>query len=249
LKTSIVDAHNEKRKELAYRSRQPCSELRMLIWDEQIAAAAQDSANTCNSATLTHTSYGTNTGMSREANFCTNSCFQPVGHWWNEGNFYTYNTNQCEQNRNCDRYLQVVSEATTKMGCGVAPCTFASGPGTLVVCHYYPAAVLTKTGNTYQTLPYTASSTCLIIPPTRSPTYMAYNTTAPSSPKVNAAGLLSTDVLEINSVVLVGVIIGGAIILLLCCCFIFWFCKSKKKTKKGLARQDGLAHPQQYPVP
>jgi len=128
----MTDAHNKKRSVTG-------GGLPDLIWDEDVAAYAQAWANQLqqqNDCRMKHRrgtdkqrKYGENIawaeGMEMEPE-------RVVGMWYDEIQYYDYNTNSCSGS--CGHYTQVVWRNSRKVGCGMAKCDHTE----VWVCNYDP---------------------------------------------------------------------------------------------------------------
>ncbi len=56
--------------------------------------------------------------------------------WYDEVQWYDYETNSCEKDRMCGHYTQVIWNTTTELGCAATACTDRSQ---VWVCEYAPA--------------------------------------------------------------------------------------------------------------
>ncbi|XP_060667193.1 pathogenesis-related protein 1-like [Ziziphus jujuba] len=104
-----------------------------LVWDDRIAAFAQDYANKhqgdCN---MVHSGgpYGENLAKSTGDLSGT----EAVNLWVEEKPNYNYNSNSCVGGQ-CLHYTQVVWEDSARVGCGKVRC---NNGGTLIGCNYDP---------------------------------------------------------------------------------------------------------------
>jgi len=135
----IVSEHNRLRRLL------PSSNMQALVWDSNLAAAAQAHANLC---VFQHSPSPRENGNGENIFAAP---FPDVGGavnmWFNEANVCgCYNGyKEC-----CGHYSQVVWAATNKIGCGLANCGnifYAPGQRYILVCQYNPG------GNILDSLP------------------------------------------------------------------------------------------------
>lgn len=59
--------------------------------------------------------------------------------WAEEKNYYNYEDNTCDKNKQCGHYTQLVWEDTTEVGCGVSVCFGKNSQKEIWVCRYNPA--------------------------------------------------------------------------------------------------------------
>lgn len=123
----ITQAHNEYRRALG---------IPDLVWDEKIAAYAQDWANQLQrrNCTMVHRNsnkYGENLAWASGKALST---YEVVKMWYDEVHDYDYKTNSCRRGRVCGHYTQVVWRDSKRLGCGMAKC----GNSEVWVCNYDP---------------------------------------------------------------------------------------------------------------
>ncbi|XP_062177188.1 pathogenesis-related protein 1-like [Alnus glutinosa] len=106
-----------------------------LIWDEQVAAYAQNYANThigdCNLVHSQGGSYGENLAWSSGDLSGTAA----VNMWVDEKASYDYNSNSCAAGAMCGHYTQVVWRNSVRLGCAKVRC---NNGGTFIGCNYDP---------------------------------------------------------------------------------------------------------------
>ncbi len=137
----ITKAHNRIRQTVA---------VPPLIWDNNLAAIAQNWANTCtysHNPTETSTQLGENIFIifSPDKNSNIASPEQVVESWADERQCYDYQSNTCTAcpySTMCGHYTQLVWSTSKKVGCGMANCAAGSpngnGPMQIWVCNYEP---------------------------------------------------------------------------------------------------------------
>jgi uncharacterized protein YkwD len=123
--SGITEAHNKYRREL---------NIPDLVWDEQVAAYAQEWAENlkregCNLKHRTRGKYGENLAWAGGKNLTTS---EVVKMWYDEVQYYDYATNSCK--KVCGHYTQVVWKNSKRLGCGMASC----GNTEVWVCNYDP---------------------------------------------------------------------------------------------------------------
>uniref|UniRef100_G1LIK0 GLIPR1 like 1 n=1 Tax=Ailuropoda melanoleuca TaxID=9646 RepID=G1LIK0_AILME len=156
-KDQCVKAHNEMRGKVW----PPAADMKHMIWDDGLAKIAKAWANKC---TFKHNSclsksYGCHpTFQFVGENIWLGglSIFSPhfaVVAWFNETEFYDYDTLSCS--KACGHYTQVVWASSYKVGCAVTMCPELGGFQTAIfVCNYGPA------GNFPNKPPYTKGVSC-----------------------------------------------------------------------------------------
>ena len=145
-KAAVLARHN------ALRGNQssPCTatDMRKLVWSDQLAAVAQNYADTC---TWAHNpNRNAQAGYPAGENLYASSVSQTTEvlvsgtqGWYDEILGYNFATGSCDTSvvPMCGHYTQVVWAATTTLGCGTATCGDISGAGfggTILVCNYAP---------------------------------------------------------------------------------------------------------------
>ncbi|KAE9595037.1 hypothetical protein Lal_00041372 [Lupinus albus] len=105
-----------------------------LVWNDTVAAFAQNYANERKDCQLEHSdgggNYGENIAMSTGEMFGTDA----VSMWVGEKPNYDVNSNSCVGGE-CLHYTQVVWRTTTSIGCAKVRC---DNGGTFITCNYYP---------------------------------------------------------------------------------------------------------------
>uniref|UniRef100_F6QD80 SCP domain-containing protein n=1 Tax=Ciona intestinalis TaxID=7719 RepID=F6QD80_CIOIN len=141
--THFVSEHNK------YRRMDPASNMRLMAWDNDVAAVAKAYANKCLWKHSPADTRKTNDFSVLGENLAMAYAFSPVSrdfikettfNWWNETHDFTYSTQICKPGRQCGHYTQVVWADSHKVGCGAAFCQhqFASH-SIYVVCNYGPS--------------------------------------------------------------------------------------------------------------
>ncbi|KAJ8769063.1 hypothetical protein K2173_024059 [Erythroxylum novogranatense] len=121
----FVQAHNAARAQVG---------VGPVIWDDTVAAYAQDYANKrAGDCGLVHSGgpYGENIAMSGGDLSGT----EAVKLWVDEKPYYDYDSNSCTNGQQCLHYTQVVWNNTFSVGCGKVRC---SNGGTFITCNYDP---------------------------------------------------------------------------------------------------------------
>ncbi|KAL1289408.1 hypothetical protein HN51_057627 [Arachis hypogaea] len=122
-----VDAHNVARSEVGEPS---------LIWDDSVAAYAQNYANQRRKDCQlihSHGPYGENLAWSSSNDF---SGVDGVKLWVDEKAYFDYMSNSCADNQMCGHYTQVVWKNTLRVGCAKVICD--NNGGTFITCNYDP---------------------------------------------------------------------------------------------------------------
>ncbi|KAJ1434863.1 Ves allergen [Sesbania bispinosa] len=124
--TDYVNAHNAARAEV---------NVPNLVWDDTVAAFAQNYANQRKDCQLIHSGgggkYGENLAMSTGDMSGTDA----VKLWVDEKADYDYNSNSCASGKQCGHYTQVVWRNTQRVGCAKVRC---DNGGTFITCNYDP---------------------------------------------------------------------------------------------------------------
>lgn len=106
-----------------------------LVWDDKVAAFAQDYANQRKGdCKLVHSGgpYGENIAWGKPDLSGTNA----VKMWVDEKADYDYNSNTCAAGKQCGHYTQVVWRNSARVGCAKVKCD--NGGGTFIGCNYDP---------------------------------------------------------------------------------------------------------------
>ncbi|KAJ1434857.1 Ves allergen [Sesbania bispinosa] len=125
--SDYVDAHNAARAEV---------NVPNLVWDDTVAAFAENYANQRKDCQLVHSGgggkYGENLAMNpgRDMNGT-----EAVKMWVDEKANYDYNSNSCVNGKQCGHYTQVVWKNTQRVGCAKVRC---NNGGTFITCNYDP---------------------------------------------------------------------------------------------------------------
>jgi hypothetical protein len=146
----VLDLHNRLRRQ------EGGSNMELLIWDNNLANAAERTALNC---TWNHSNYG--------QNLYTSTSVKPIDltaaieAWYNEKPYYNnyYNTNTCNPaDQPCLHYSQVVWGPSRKLGCAYTRCPTLAilnwQNALFLVCNYDP------TGNIRGVKPYTEGVPC-----------------------------------------------------------------------------------------
>ncbi|CAK8530396.1 unnamed protein product [Lathyrus sativus] len=122
--TDFVNAHNAARSQVGVSN---------IVWDNNVAAYAQNYANQRKDCQLVHSGgrYGENIAKSFGGDL---SGTDAVKLWVSEKPNYDYNSNTCVGGE-CRHYTQVVWRNSIRLGCGKVKC---DNGGTFVTCSYDP---------------------------------------------------------------------------------------------------------------
>lgn len=123
----MTEAHNVYRRAL---------KIPDLVWDDQIAAYAQEWANNlksknCSMTHRTSNKYGENLAWSSGWKMGSSDV---VKMWYDEVKDYNYSTNSCKSGAVCGHYTQVVWKNSLRLGCAMASCNNSE----IWVCNYDP---------------------------------------------------------------------------------------------------------------
>ena len=111
-----------------------------LIWDDGLAASAQEWANKIAASGVLPPARHTNSSIGENVFWGTADQWPPkdvIEVWEAESKNYDRATNTCAPRKTCVHFTQVVWSTTTKVGCGKAKS--ANGQTDFFVCHYNPA--------------------------------------------------------------------------------------------------------------
>ena len=110
--------------------------VRNLVWDNTLAAFAQNYANQRRGdCRLIHSGGGGRYGENLAGSSGNLSGKDAVKLWVAEKPFYNYNSNSCAAGKQCGHYTQVVWRNSLRVGCAKVRC---SNGGTFITCNYSP---------------------------------------------------------------------------------------------------------------
>lgn len=152
-KLTIVDLHNELRSEV-----QPSAAfMQKVVWDEAIRLVAEGYAAKCiwdHNPELEDLKMGENLFVGTG----TFNATKAVMDWFKEHLDYDYEKNDCDEDKMCGHYTQLVWADTKKIGCATHFCDTLENldfkKATLLVCDYHPH------GNIEGQKPYESGKTC-----------------------------------------------------------------------------------------
>lgn len=132
-KATMLRLHNEARASVS----PTATAMLKMYWDDDIAASAQQYADTCPGG---HSGYA-NLGENLSWGAPSLAAARAVELWNNEIEFYTYSPNSCQSGEQCGHYTQVTWANTQLVGCGVKICDSIdrfdwNGPIYAYVCQY-----------------------------------------------------------------------------------------------------------------
>ncbi|EFC48807.1 predicted protein, partial [Naegleria gruberi] len=136
-KTAILNAHNSARLSVAPT---PLNKLAALEWSDELASRAASWLTKCAAGPSSNSlNLGVNIHVSMKGNM---SVVDIVNEWTLESSKYDFTNNYCSSG-DCQHYIQVVSAASTKVGCSRATCAKVFNKpelngATLIVCNYSP---------------------------------------------------------------------------------------------------------------
>lgn len=153
----IVDQHNLKRRSVKPES----GDMRLISWDEELASKAADHSKKC---TFDHGGAGENiyTTGSRDVDAIVKRF---VEDWYKESENYDFAKNECESEKICNHYTQLVWAKSYAVGCGLSQCSEIEGlglAGTVLVCNYQDAgnSVTMVNGVLNALRPYSEGTSC-----------------------------------------------------------------------------------------
>ncbi|KAL9321319.1 hypothetical protein ACSQ67_013158 [Phaseolus vulgaris] len=124
--TYYLYGHNDARSEVGVEN---------IVWNNTVAAFAQDYANQRKDCQLIHSGgggmYGENIAMSTGEM----SAAEAVKMWVDEKQYYDYDSNSCAAGQQCGHYTQVVWRKSVQLGCAKVRC---NNGGTFITCNYSP---------------------------------------------------------------------------------------------------------------
>ncbi|CAI8591299.1 unnamed protein product [Vicia faba] len=106
-----------------------------LVWDNKIAAFAQNYANQRKDCKVTPSDSGGRYGENIAVSPGNMSGVEAVNLWVAENPHYNSYKNKCEGGE-CSHYTQVVWSRSLRVGCAKVKC---DNGGTFISCNYYPA--------------------------------------------------------------------------------------------------------------
>ncbi|XP_022108764.1 uncharacterized protein LOC110989015 [Acanthaster planci] len=164
LSADEIAAYLDKHNQLRGQTVPPAADMKYMIWDSDLATMAQQWSDMC------IWDHGQPTNISPFSSIGQNLYITsggtptrringtgPVQAWYDEDQYYTYESNSCQTNKVCGHYTQVVWATSYAVGCAQAYCATATGIAwedtIIVTCNYGPA------GN-YNRQPYISGTPC-----------------------------------------------------------------------------------------
>ena len=155
-KSEIVNRHN------ALRAKEGANNMELMTWDDNLQSSAKTWAEGCvheHPDNLAQLGIGQNL-YARTVK--TINLTRGVDYWYDEKQFYTYDSQQCAAGEECGHYQQVVWANSRHVGCAVQHCKplknlpepSEGSEGMLFVCDYRPP------GNYLNQHPYTKGPAC-----------------------------------------------------------------------------------------
>ncbi|XP_033847788.2 C-type lectin domain family 18 member A-like [Periophthalmus magnuspinnatus] len=134
--SKIVALHNRLRSWVSPMA----ANMQKMEWSLELAAAAEEWAAQCDSgAPPLHLSSFRHIGWN--IHFSTHgvsSFTSAIDSWFNEGQHFTFSTGQCQENRTCKHYTQLVWATSSHVGCASQLCLKNNSEWNIFVCAYYP---------------------------------------------------------------------------------------------------------------
>ena len=157
-KTAILAAHNNARASVVPAAKT----MPDLVWDDDLAATAQNWVNSCNATSSSKYLIDHNPNRSNGFPFYVGeniyastaqvtNMSNPVTSWDDEKQYYDLATNTCQAGQICGHYTQLVWANSLKVGCGRGFCDNVTYKYT-IVCDYGPG------GNYNNEKPYVAGT-------------------------------------------------------------------------------------------
>lgn len=134
-----VNAHNAARFVIT------SAKIPNIVWDEKVAAFAQNYANKRKDCKQIPSGSGGRYGENIAVSTGYVSGAEAVKLWVDEEPYFNHYANSCIDGHECHHYTQVVWEKSLRVGCGKVKC---DNGGTFVTCNYDPP------GNIAGQLPY-----------------------------------------------------------------------------------------------
>jgi len=150
-KQDLVELNNHQRSTTALGNtpNQPMAKnMLKLEWDETLAESSKIWANRCKFEHDYDSGYGENLAIAGSHSDVIDNIGQllnGVEEWYEEYNFFNYDTLKCDEGEQCGHYTQSLWANSHKMGCAYSECPFSDffAPnevefGILLVCRYNP---------------------------------------------------------------------------------------------------------------
>lgn len=189
-KDSILSFHNYLRSTVAPLA----ANMEIMLWSDELSVVAQEYAERCifrhnpersQQAGLLYTYVGENLAITSNPK---KNYTDLINSWFQERQYYDYDTNSCLPGQMCGHYTQIVWASTGHVGCGVYRCRSAVGfnyPNSLnFVCNYGPG------GNYAGVKPYVRAEESCTHCPRRKP--FCVNHLCTSDPLANFSGYPNT---------------------------------------------------------
>nr|XP_039274783.1 GLIPR1-like protein 1 isoform X1 [Styela clava]XP_039274784.1 GLIPR1-like protein 1 isoform X1 [Styela clava] len=145
-KQQWVDSHNYYRRNV---SNPAAANMRLMTWDDELAAFAEDVVKTCNVQHTVSSDLRTSVFSYIGENLYAGEAYyfnEMMGKngivklWYDEIKYYNYVTASCQSGQQCGHYTQIVWAETYKVGCAIGKCKNIGGGygSSLVSCNYGP---------------------------------------------------------------------------------------------------------------
>jgi len=111
-----------------FRAKETSSNMKSMVWSDEMAAVAQSWANTCkwehgNLYDCSGNRVGQNLFVEASiGGYPAKNMTRTIEAWSGEKKDYTYSTNQCASGKMCGHYTQVVWANSVEVGCAAAQC-------------------------------------------------------------------------------------------------------------------------------
>ena len=164
-KKQLLDMHNDDRRNVAncatgVESCPSAANMKLMVWDNDVAATAQAYADSCPSGHGNREDRN-NAGENLAWGWPSRSVESSMTGWVeNEVKFYTFSPlnspGECAAGEQCGHYTQAVWADSYRLGCGKRRCSnvMGRGSGDAYVCHYLPS------GNFVGREPYEVGASC-----------------------------------------------------------------------------------------
>ncbi|XP_048825507.1 C-type lectin domain family 18 member A-like [Brienomyrus brachyistius] len=151
----IVTQHNR----LRTRVTPMAANMQKMVWSKKLALLAQERAESCHPDPAHWDPMSNHVGWNAQRSAPgAASISEVIDSWFQEGQDYDYLSGQCQGNRTCSHYTQLVWATSSQVGCVQRLCTSGSSQWELFICAYSPGGNWEANGMMVR--PYKAGPYC-----------------------------------------------------------------------------------------
>ncbi|XP_041457491.1 peptidase inhibitor 16-like [Lytechinus variegatus] len=156
---NLVDWHNDYRRQVSPEA----SNMEYMTWNDELATWAQEWTDSCYyehgfPAAADNEKIGQNLWRGFVASLPDGS--GPLSSWWDEWQWYDYETNTCLPDKICGHYTQLVWDTSYQVGCGRSFCAEGYDDTLNFTNNYIVACNYREQGNVQGIKPYESGTSC-----------------------------------------------------------------------------------------